>query len=162
MSKPIFTVDREHATLSAEYTIAAPKETVWQAWTTKDGVEKWWAPAPWRIETEEFSFTEGGKWRYRMVGPNGEVSAGEMTFIAIDPCASITATDAFLNEDGSQNTDLPVGQTRVTFLESNGHTVIQAVSMYQSPEELDRIIAMGAEDGFGQSLTQLENYVMNK
>ena len=29
----------------------APPATVWKAWTTKDTLDQWWAPKPWRVRT---------------------------------------------------------------------------------------------------------------
>ena len=38
---------------------------------TKDLLEKWWAPKPWKAETKSMNFKDGGHWHYSMVGPDG-------------------------------------------------------------------------------------------
>ena len=45
---------------------------VWAAWTDREILDLWWAPKPWRFETKSMEFSEGGRWHYAMVGPNGE------------------------------------------------------------------------------------------
>lgn len=39
-----FTVDKEHNTIHVVREFDASKELVWQAWTTAELLDQWWAP----------------------------------------------------------------------------------------------------------------------
>lgn len=156
MSNTLITKDDENHSVSIERTLATSKQDVWDAWSTQSQLEAWWGPANWRTESDNFSFSENGTWDYRMVGPDGTVAAGRLTFLAIDAPNSFTFKDAFRNEDGSLNTTLPVAQGRVTLVESNNATVIKSVLMFDSAEDMATVINMGFEAGYSQSLDRLE------
>src|SRR5690606_40261776 len=63
----------------------AELEKVWQAWTTAELLDEWWAPKPWKARTKSLDFREGGKWFYAMVGPDGSESWVRMDIITVSP-----------------------------------------------------------------------------
>ncbi|MDR6970578.1 SRPBCC domain-containing protein [Leifsonia shinshuensis] len=77
-----------------ERTIAASPETVWQLWTTADGISRWWAPDGFRTEVDRIDLRPDGELVYTMT--------------AVDP-----AQVAFLEQNG-----LPLStQARKVFTE---------------------------------------------
>lgn len=50
----------------------APLPLVWKAFTTKELVEKWWAPKPYQCVIKSMEFKEGGFLHYYMLGPEGD------------------------------------------------------------------------------------------
>jgi len=53
--------------------INAPRETVFNAWTKADVVEKWFAPSPdFKIKVHELEASQGGKYKITMTSPDGE------------------------------------------------------------------------------------------
>ncbi|MEZ5924454.1 MAG: SRPBCC domain-containing protein [Hyphomicrobiaceae bacterium] len=59
--------------LSVSTLVEAPRAEVWQAWTTPDGLARWWggADAP-RPEVEQMQVAPGGGFRLRIAGPQGQ------------------------------------------------------------------------------------------
>jgi uncharacterized protein YndB with AHSA1/START domain len=49
----------------------ATVEQLWEAWTTSELLEQWWAPKPWKAKTKSMDFRNRGKWFYAMAGPDG-------------------------------------------------------------------------------------------
>ena len=37
---------------------------VWQAWTTAELLDQWWAPLPYKNKTKLMDFRNGGVWHY--------------------------------------------------------------------------------------------------
>ncbi|MDR6613301.1 MULTISPECIES: SRPBCC domain-containing protein [unclassified Leifsonia] len=49
-----------------ERTIAAPAETVWELWTTPQGIGRWWAPDGFRTDVSALDLRPGGELVYTM------------------------------------------------------------------------------------------------
>lgn len=49
-----------------ERVIAAPRERVWELWTTGAGIEQWWAPEGFRTDVDQLDLTPGGELVYTM------------------------------------------------------------------------------------------------
>ena len=80
-----FVVDKENNKINVEREFDAPPDLVWSAWTESELLDQWWAPEPWKAETQSMNFTEGGYWHYAMVGPDGERHYGRADYKTIDP-----------------------------------------------------------------------------
>jgi len=57
--------------LKIERTFDAPRDLVFQAWTEKDHMIKWWGPAGFTIPRCEIDLREGGRYRTTMREPDG-------------------------------------------------------------------------------------------
>src|SRR5688572_16978462 len=95
-----FTVDKENKMINVERDFNAPVDKVWAAWTQKEILDKWWAPKPWKAETKEMDFREGGHWLYAMVGPDGSKHWARADYKSIDAPGSFSVEDAFCDENG--------------------------------------------------------------
>src|SRR5688572_6195752 len=102
-----FLVNKENKQIKVEREFDAPLNLVWAAWTESEILDQWWAPKPWKTETKEMNFTEGGYWLYAMKGPEGEVHWCRADYQSIKPLKSFSGLDAFCDEAGNVNTDLP-------------------------------------------------------
>lgn len=49
-----------------ERIIAASPETVWELWTTADGISRWWGPDGFRTEVDRIDLSPGGELVYSM------------------------------------------------------------------------------------------------
>lgn len=49
-----------------ECTIAASPETLWELWTTADGISRWWAPDGFRTEVDRIDLRPDGELIYTM------------------------------------------------------------------------------------------------
>jgi uncharacterized protein YndB with AHSA1/START domain len=49
-----------------EKTIPAPVETIWELWTTPEGISRWWAPGGFRTDVTRLDLRPGGDLVYTM------------------------------------------------------------------------------------------------
>ena len=64
-----FTVDKATATIHVTREFAADLDLVWDAFTKAEILDQWMGPKPWRVQTKEMDFREGGRWLYAMISP---------------------------------------------------------------------------------------------
>jgi uncharacterized protein YndB with AHSA1/START domain len=60
-----------------ERTYAASIEDVWEAWTTKEGIESWWGPDGFTVSVEKLDLRVGGELLYAMTA----VAAPQIAFM---------------------------------------------------------------------------------
>ena len=156
MEKTKYTINEETATLTSERSFVASRSRVWTAWTTKEALEEWWAPKPWRAVTKSFEFSEGGRWHYYMAGPAGEKEWCYMDYLTITPEVNFTATDVFCDEAGTPRPELPSNNWAVQFLDEEEGTKIVVTTKYASMADLQVVIDMGMKEGFAMALQNLE------
>ena len=53
-------------TIAIERTYPASAAEVWRLWTTKDGIESWWAPDGFMVEVQKLELRPGGELLYTM------------------------------------------------------------------------------------------------
>ena len=82
----------EGTTLIMERLFKAPRQLVFEAFSTPAHLEKWWGPSGWETKVYSFDFKPGGIWHYCMTCVDkeqgvfyGMESWGKSTFIDIDP-----------------------------------------------------------------------------
>ena len=93
----------------------APVTNVWKAWTEPAQLDQWWAPKPWHAHTQSMDFREGGRWMYYMEGPEGERHYCRADYETIVPNKKYTGLDAFCDEKGNINNDMPRMKWDVAF-----------------------------------------------
>lgn len=134
-------------------------DLVWRAWTEKDLLDLWWAPDPWRTETQSMDFREGGHWLYAMVGPDNTRHWSKVDFHTIVPQSSIISSDCFCDEIGNPIAALPAIDWQVKFLPQADATQVHVVMTFREEADLMKILAMGFEAGFSSALTNLDRYI---
>ena len=140
----------------------APLEKVWQAYTDSKLLDQWWGPSPWRAETKRMNFKAGGYWLYAMVGPGGERHWARMNYIAIDHHEGFDIEDAFCDEEGNLNADLPVSRGRMSFHKTPYGTRVEFQMTYATETDVQKIVEMGFEQGITICLDQLEDLLKNQ
>lgn len=153
-------------TLIMERLFKAPRQLVFEAFSTPAHLEKWWGPAGWETKVYSFDFKPGGIWHYCMTCVDkeqgdfyGMESWGKSTFIDIDPYSQIVYTDAFSDADGHVNPDLPVMTITNEFLDTSEGTLFISRSEFPNEEALQQVVEMGAVEGFTSQLDRLEAIV---
>ncbi len=66
-------------------TVNAPAAVVYQAWTEREHVDKWWGPYGFATTTSEMNVQPGGIWRYVMHGPDGTDYLNKITYREVEP-----------------------------------------------------------------------------
>lgn len=156
-SEIIFNTDLDSATAYISKIYDADVTELWDYFTKSELIDQWWAPKPWKCETEKMDFREGGNWLYAMVGPEGEKEFAIANFGEIMSHRSISWTDAFADDKGKVKTDLPQTTWLIGFTGIDEGTRMTFNLHFNSKEELTQIVEMGFEEGFKMGLNQLED-----
>src|SRR5688500_7232647 len=61
----------ESREIVARRTFDAPRELVFDMWTSREHVANWWGPRGFTLTTHEMDVRPGGVWRFVMHGPDG-------------------------------------------------------------------------------------------
>lgn len=151
-----FSVNKENNTIVVKREFNANLELVWQAWTTAELLDQWWAPKPYHVETKSLNFTEGGMWLYAMVSPENEKLWCKAEYQKIEILKSVTWLDAFCDENGKENTEKPRSHWTNIFSEKNGITLVSITLQHDSYEDIETMIAMGFREGLTMCMENLD------
>ena len=105
-------------------------------------------------------FKEGGYWHYAMITPDGQSFWSRLDYQKINPIDGYAALDAFSDEAGTVNPDLPRARWDVTFADANERTLVTTVVLYNSPEDVQKVIDMGLKDGMTSTLERLDELLL--
>ena len=152
-----FTVDKATNTVYVNREFAAERDLVWQAFTTKEVLDKWWAPKPWLSKTERMDFSVGGRRFYAMVSPEGQEHWSIQEFTSVTPKTNFQFFDAFTDKDENISPDMPGSHWNLEFIEANNTTTVKIAIKHKTLADLEKIIEMGFKEGFTQTLTELDN-----
>ena len=151
-----FTVDKENLAVKVERSFDAPVDLVWSAWTESELLDQWWGPSPCHVETKSMDFSEGGKWLYAMVLPQGQKHWATKTFSKIVPRKSYVFRSLFCDENGKVKPGTTGSTWTNSFLERQGVTLVTNDIKCDSIEHLEAQIKMGFKEGYSIGLGQLE------
>ncbi|WP_295771000.1 SRPBCC domain-containing protein [uncultured Mucilaginibacter sp.] len=135
----------------------ASLQQVWDAWTKTDLLDKWWAPKPWKAETKQLNFIDGGSWLYAMRGPKGECSWCKVDFKSIEEPNRFTATAYFCDEAGNVDSSFPPMHWDNNF-SANGESMSLLTEItFENEAALNKIVGMGFKEGFTMGLNNLDD-----
>ena len=154
-----FTVDKDNKQINVERSFNASKDLVWEAWTTPEILDQWWAPKPYRAVTKSMNFKEGGQWHYCMAGPQGEQHWCLFDFERIVPLTSFSGLDAFCDENAVISDTKPRVQWHNEFIDKGDTALVQINIQFDQLEDLEAIISMGFKEGFTAGLENLDQYI---
>ncbi len=157
-----FDVDKENKKINVERSFDAPIDLVWAAWTDSEILDQWWAPKPWRAETKSMNFSEGGRWHYCMIGPEGEKHWSLFDYEKISPLRCFSGRDAFCDEQGVISKDQPRSSWENTFADEDDTTTVRIEIRFEALEDLEAIIEMGFKEGFTMGLENLDQYISSQ
>ncbi len=135
----------------------APRELVFEVWTSPKHVDKWWGPDGFTNTTSKMDVRPGGEWIYVMHGPDGRTYDNRIRFIEIIKPEKIV----YLHDSGKQN-DPAEFQSVVTF-EAVGskQTQVTLKSVFKTKEAREFVVReFGAVEGARQTLAKLEQYLI--
>src|SRR5918996_5253035 len=124
----------------------APKQLVYEAWTTPELVKRWWTANRGEATIAEIDLRVGGVWRYVMV-TDGRLEVGfHGEYREIVPNERIVSTEVYEGapqaegvEEGTLNT--------LTLAEAEGRTTMTILVQAPRKEIRDAIIESGMEAG---------------
>ena len=157
--KTKFTTDLENGELVATRTFDAPRQLVFAAYSSCDHIKNWWGPRTYPTTFCEMDFRPGGTWRYCMTGPEGDEAWGKGVYSEIVEPERIVYRDYFTDSQGVESAEMPSAAITVEFLQQNGRTELVSKTKYDSKEDLQKVLEMGVEEGFAETLDRLEEYL---
>jgi len=151
-----FSVNKERKTIQIKRQFDANIDLVWQAWTTPELLDQWWAPRPYHIETKSLDFRVGGIWLYAMVSPEGEKNWCKADYQLIEAKKLFSFLSAFSDEIGNTNTEMPCSVWTNVFSENDGITKVEITLQHEKLEDIEMLIEMGFKEGLGMAFTNLD------
>ena len=150
-----FTLDKSKKTAFINRQFDADLSLVWDAFTTAEILDQWWAPKPFSSKTKIMDFKVGGRRFYAMVSPEGHERWVIQKYTSINPKTNFKFFNAFADEN--ENPQLPGSDWDYTFSEQNGKTTVRIIIYNESLARMEKMIEMGFTEGFKMSLNNLEN-----
>ena len=141
------TADRE---IVATRVVDAPREHVFEMFTDRQHVARWWGPKGFTSTIDEMDVRPGGVWRFVMHGPDGTDYKNKIVYDEIARPERLVYT----HTGGAQF------QATATFTSYGEKTVLAMRMLFESSRERDRVVKkFGAIEGLSQTLDRLEAYV---
>ena len=148
--------DLENATFTVETTFSYPIEKVWALYADPRKLERWWGPPTHPATVVRHELEPGGVVHYYMTGPEGTQYHGVWHVTAVDEPTRIAADDYFADADGNPAEGMPATHFEYSFESIGGGTRMVCVSRYDSPEDLQKVLDMGVEEGMSGAMSQME------
>jgi uncharacterized protein YndB with AHSA1/START domain len=143
-------------TITAEFD--APVERVWNLWEDPRLLERWWGPPTWPATFTEHDVRPGGRSVYVMSGPDGGTSRGCWRTVAVEPPRRFEFENGFADEAGALDPDMPLMVVRVDLGDRpGGGTEMTGVVTFTSAADMERILAMGMEEGMTAAMGQMDD-----
>jgi uncharacterized protein YndB with AHSA1/START domain len=149
--------DFDSLTLTLVADFDAPPERVWQLWADPRQLERWWGPPSHPATVEEHDLTPGGAVSYFMTGPEGEKDRGWWRVTSVNPPTSLEFTDGFADQDGTPIADMPITTVHMQLTEHAGGTRMELRSVFDSREQMEQLVSMGAVEGLQQAVGQMDS-----
>jgi uncharacterized protein YndB with AHSA1/START domain len=139
--------------LVLERVVDVPRELVWQAWTRRELLMKWFTPAPWQTVECEIDLRPGGIFRTVMRSPEGEEHDNAGCYLEVVENERLVFTDALA--PGYRPAENPFFTAIITLEDHRGGTRYTARALHKSPAERKSHEEMGFADGWSRCLDQL-------
>ena len=154
-----FTVDKAAKTIYITREFDAGLSLVWDAFTKKEILDQWTAPAPMVSRTKYMNFEVGGKRFYAMVSPDGVERWSIQEYTSITPKTNFKMYNAFADKD--ENPQLPGSEWDYNFSEQNGITKVNISIYNESLERMENLLEP-FKLGFTATLKNLEELLANQ
>ena len=152
ISEKSSTADRE---IRISRLFNAPIELMWEVWTNPDHIKNWWGPNEFTNTIHSMDVQDGGEWNLTMHGPDGTDFPNYIKFVEMVRPSKMVYKHAADKEDGP-------GQfvTTVTFESQGNNTLVTLKAVFDSPEDLARVIREHhADSGAIEHLGRLDAYL---
>ena len=154
-----FTTDASTRTITITAHFAAPVERVWALYADPRQLEQVWGPPTFPATFVEHELTVGKRSAYYMTGPDGEKFGGWWRITAVDEPHGFEFDDGFADADGNDAPGMPVSHNAYRFSADGDGTNAHYTSVYDSAEDLQKVLEMGVEEGATLAINQIDAYL---
>ena len=142
-------------TVTAEFN--ASLDRVWQLWADPRQLERWWGPPSYPATVTRHEFRPGGRVDYYMTGPNGEQPMGWWKIVDLQPPTSLVIRDGLADEHGEPAAEFPIMEMKVAIEDLGaGRTRMSIHNEFPSTAAMDKMLAMGMEEGLTGAVGQID------
>jgi len=152
--------------LVLERVFNAPRELVFEVFSTAEHLKHWWGPRGWEVPFCTVDFQPGGRWHYCMKCTDrsqadfyGMESWGLGIYREIDAPARIVYTDYFSDAEANINESMPPTLATLTFEQVEGGTKVTSRAAYTSEEGLKMVMDMGMLQGVTETWDRLAEHL---
>ncbi len=128
----------------------APRELVYKAHTDPELTPRWWGQRGSTTIVDKMDVRPGGAWRFVQKAPDGSEYAFRGEYREVVPPERLAYTFEFEGMPGK------VLVETITFTETDGKTTLTSVSVFDTKEDRDGMLASGMESGAAESMDRLE------
>jgi uncharacterized protein YndB with AHSA1/START domain len=132
----------------------APRDLVYEAWTTPKHIAQWWGPKGFTNTIHEMHVKPGGVWRFIMHGPDGTNYPNKVVFEEV-----IKAERLVYTHGSDDDNDPNAFHVTVTFEDLGKKTKLTMRMILKSAAALAEAKKFGAVEGGNQTMDRLEAYL---
>jgi uncharacterized protein YndB with AHSA1/START domain len=133
--------------------LEAPRERVFELWTSPEHLANWWGPNGFTVTTHEADIRPGGSWRFTMHGPDGTDYSNVIHY------EEVRAPELITFVHGDDVGEMPPFRGTITFDDFQGMTILTMRTVFVTTDELQRQVEkVGAIEGGNQTLDRLVGY----
>lgn len=149
------TVDKATNTINITREFAAGLELVWDAFTKAEILDQWVVLKPWRAQTKEMDFREGGRWIYAMISPEGQHHWNHIEFVTIHPMSGFSTKDSFADENGNA-AGAPYSHVNNFFKAGAATTTVYIEKKFNDLSTLEMMLSGGLKEGLGKAFDSVD------
>lgn len=149
------TMDEDNRAMIASRIIKAPRELVYELFTSKKHIDNWYGPQGCQTETSQMDVREGGMWKYKMSMPNGS------SFDAFQTYTEVVKGEKLVFES-AQDENAPEEQwftTQIDFKEVGDETELTITMSYKTDEMFAQAKQYRAMQGYSSAFEKLDEYI---
>ncbi|MBB4063441.1 SRPBCC family protein [Gellertiella hungarica] len=148
--------DERARTLEVSRVVNAPRDLVFEVFSTARHIDQWWGPDGFRNETHSMDFSVGGLWHYTMHGPDGKAWPNWIRYRLIERPARL------VYDHGGELSEPAHFHGEITFEEEGRHTRVTLRLVFPSLEAVETAKSYGAVAGGQQTLARLDAYLAER
>ena len=137
--------------------LAAPREVVWRAWTTREHLEAWWGPKGWVTTVRALDVRPGRLWHFGMGPEDAEPEVWiRAVYSEVIDGSSLSYVEGFSDEAGA-DLDPDSNSVTVDFIEQGpAQTRLLMHIRFTSIARLEQIVAQGVVEGYEGAFDRLD------
>jgi uncharacterized protein YndB with AHSA1/START domain len=163
-------VDLSDRTITISRDFRASRESLFRAWTTKEGIAAWWGPKGFRTDVRELDLRVGGRYHFVMIDADGNEYPVQGEYSVVEPPSKLVMSDdircmprEWLEENAAEElaSGAPIegwGTLTLTDL-GDGMTRLTLATRCINDRIRDGLVAAGMNEGFDESFDKLEDWL---